>query len=400
MPRILHSYCMRTNHILIVDSAESVRVTLELSLANKGYQIKAVATGEDAVDELGNSHCDIVLMDVGMRGLDGMDLSAWIRREHPNTDVIIMTELAAIEAAADAVRAGALDYLFKPFPDIGLVVSTVQRAREKQQRQSELRHTMKELRRSEQLYHLLTENMDDIVWTMDMNLRNTYMSPSVERMRGYTVSEAMLQRIDETLTKDSLKVALKVFEEELALELLEDKDTLRSQMIELEITCKDDSTKWVEIKTMFMRDEEDRATGILGITHDISERRQAEEALRFSEERFRTVFEHAPDAYFLSDLSGSFIDCNLAAEKVTGYDKGELVGRNWMDMDLVPTEQIPIVAKFLNQCVQGEEVIPTTIPMASKDGSRKRVEIRVHLVTLAGDQMILSACREIIDALS
>ena len=71
--------------------------------------------------------------------------------------VIIMTDLASVEMAADAVRVGALDYLFKPFQDVGLVVSTVRRALHKQQTQNELRHTTEELRKSEQLYRLLTE---------------------------------------------------------------------------------------------------------------------------------------------------------------------------------------------------------------------------------------------------
>ncbi|MCP4679311.1 MAG: PAS domain S-box protein [Deltaproteobacteria bacterium] len=390
---------MKFNSILIVDGEESVRVTLELSLVNKGYRIKTVATGGDAVDELDRNDYDIVLTDVVMQGGDGVSLSTWVRREHPTIDVIIMTDLASVEIAADAVRAGALDYLFKPFPDIGLVVATVQRALEKQQRQSELRQTTEELRKSEQLYRLLTENMSDVVWTMDMNLRNTYMSPSVQRMRGYTVSEAIMQRIDELLTPASIKVALKVFEEELSLELMEDKDTSRFQMIELEVTCKDGSTKWAEVRMMFMRDEEGRATGILGITHDITERRQAEEALRFSEERFRTIFEHAPDAYFLNDLSGRFIDCNLAAEKLTGYDKAELLGRNWMEVDLLLRDQILIMAELLKQCAQGVDVSPAIVVFNNKDGSRKRVEIRAHLVILAGEQMSFTTGREIIDAL-
>ncbi|MBJ2163285.1 PAS domain S-box protein [Acidovorax sp. IB03] len=63
------------------------------------------------------------------------------------------------------------------------------------------------LRLSEERHRFVADNVPDAIWTMDLHGRNTYVSPSVERMRGYTVTEAMQQTIDEALTPASAKIA-------------------------------------------------------------------------------------------------------------------------------------------------------------------------------------------------
>ncbi len=131
--------------ILVVDDEESVRVLLELMLTHKGHHVHVVSNAEEAIREVSRAEYRVVLTDIRMPGMDGMDFSAWIRREHPGIDVIIMTAFASIETAAEAVRLGAFDYLLKPFPDIALVASTVERAIEKQQTELELKQTIKDL---------------------------------------------------------------------------------------------------------------------------------------------------------------------------------------------------------------------------------------------------------------
>ena len=114
---------------------------------------------------------------------------------------------------------------------------------------------------SEKRYRLLADNASDIIWTMDMSLRLTYESPSVTRIRGYTPQEAMAQTMEETLTPASLEIAGKALVEELAIEGMEQKDLSRSRTLELEHTCKDGSTVWLEVTTTFLRDDDNLARG-------------------------------------------------------------------------------------------------------------------------------------------
>jgi PAS domain S-box-containing protein len=132
------------------------------------------------------------------------------------------------------------------------------------------------LRESENRYRLLAENVTDVIWITDLDLRYTYVSPSVMRLRGVTAEEAIRENIEETLTLSSLQVARKALAEELSNEANPQKDPFRSRTLELEQKCKDGSTVWTEVSASFLRDPEGRPSGLLGVTRDISERKQAE----------------------------------------------------------------------------------------------------------------------------
>ena len=144
------------------------------------------------------------------------------------------------------------------------------------------------LRESERRYRLLAENVTDVIWTMDMNLQSIYTSPSVMRLRGYSAEEAMAQTLEEALTPASFEVAAKAFEEELAIESTPQKDLFRTRALELEVIRKDGSTVWTEVRITVLRDPDGRPVGILGVTRDITERKQMEQQLR-QQERLAAV---------------------------------------------------------------------------------------------------------------
>jgi len=132
------------------------------------------------------------------------------------------------------------------------------------------------LRQSEERYRLLAENASDLIWTMDLNLRYTYISPSVERMRGYKAEEVIGTRVSETITPTSLEAIGKAFVEEMALENGKQEDLFRSRTLEAEMYCKDGSTVWTEIMLTFLHDRDGSPVGIMGVSRDISERKRME----------------------------------------------------------------------------------------------------------------------------
>ncbi|MDP2896701.1 MAG: PAS domain S-box protein [bacterium] len=132
------------------------------------------------------------------------------------------------------------------------------------------------VRESERRYRLLAENATDLLWTTDMNLRLTYISPSVTRIRGYAVDEAMSLRLDQIMTPRSYELAMKTLKEELAAEQTSRRPEGWSRTLELEHICKDGSTMWSEAKMTFLRDQDGQPIGILGVTRDITERKHAE----------------------------------------------------------------------------------------------------------------------------
>ncbi|MBM4446818.1 MAG: PAS domain S-box protein [Chloroflexi bacterium] len=141
------------------------------------------------------------------------------------------------------------------------------------------------LRASEVRYRLLAENVRDVIWAMDMDLRFIYVSPSVKYLGGRTAEEVMSMSIGQLLTLSSQELAMKTFAEELVMANVTPLDPTRSRTLEVEILRRDGSTLWVELKMNFMRDPAGRAIGILGVMRDISERKKAEEERREFEQK-------------------------------------------------------------------------------------------------------------------
>ncbi len=139
------------------------------------------------------------------------------------------------------------------------------------------------LRESEKKYRLVVDNMADVITVMDLNLRFTYVSPSVIRLRGYTAEEVMAQTLEQIMTPESLQIVARVVEEEMKMEASGTADPGRTRILELEEYKKDGSTVWLENRLSSFRDKEKKLVGIIALSYDITERKQAERALEESE---------------------------------------------------------------------------------------------------------------------
>ena len=183
------------------------------------------------------------------------------------------------------------------------------------------------LHESDWKYKLIADNTADTIWMRDMNLRLLYVNPSVARMSGYTVEEALNLGLADAMTPESLERALKTFKEVMSLETEGKGDPKAVHTIELEQICKDGSTMWGENIISILRDENNKPTGILGITRDITERKRAGEALSENESRFRGFIEQAPVAILVS-RKGTCMYVNQKFAQIFGLQSvEESVGR-------------------------------------------------------------------------
>jgi PAS domain S-box-containing protein/putative nucleotidyltransferase with HDIG domain len=149
---------------------------------------------------------------------------------------------------------------------------------------------------SEVRYRLIAERAADAMWTVDMNMRPTYVSPSITGLLGYSVQEAMAKPMQEIFTPDSFKLVTELLEEELSIENREQKGLAKSRTLELELIRNDGSLVPVEVKYTFLRDVQARPVEVLAIARDISERKQEQEEAKRNTERLITAMEHAIQA--------------------------------------------------------------------------------------------------------
>lgn len=220
------------------------------------------------------------------------------------------------------------------------------------------------LRKSEERFRLLAENAKDAIWTMDMDFQYTYLSPYVKQILDYTPEEYMAKPLKATMTAASVELCRRVFAEEMEIEAKNDKDPLRSRTFEVDHLHRNGKTVPVEIKMTFIRNDAGQAIGILGYTRDIADRRQTEEMLRKSEEKFRFLAEHMNDNVFTMDMNLKTTYVSRSMEKLLGFTPEER-----MKQDIA--EQVAPASMKLIEQILTEELKREQTGLADPDRSRK-----------------------------
>ncbi len=148
----------------------------------------------------------------------------------------------------------------------------------------------------------------------------------------------------------------------------------------------------VRSKTSFISGKNYRIVSIRNLT----EQKQTESELYASRERFKVLFENAPDAYFIYDLKGTLIDGNAAAERLTGYQREDLIGKELLRSGLVPRIELSRAARLIAQSNRGEPVSPAEMTITRKDGKKVNVEVQSVSTTLLGSKrVVLAIARDI-----
>lgn len=117
--------------VLVVDDEDGLRTIISQVLTESGYEVTTASSGEVALEIFRESPFPIVMTDIFMGEMTGVELLHEIKDLEPNTQVVIMTSNASLESATAALRSGAYDYLQKPFEDLDSISAVIDRAAEK-----------------------------------------------------------------------------------------------------------------------------------------------------------------------------------------------------------------------------------------------------------------------------
>jgi PAS domain S-box-containing protein len=136
-------------------------------------------------------------------------------------------------------------------------------------------------------------------------------------------------------------------------------------------------------------------SSIMVLATVIEERRQADVRLRNREQRLGTLFELAPDAFYVTDVTGTIVDGNRAAQELIGYAREELVGRNFLALNLLHPNEVSRAEAFLARSAAGVPTGPDEFFLRRKDGFQVPVEIRTVPANISGEALVLGIVRDI-----
>ena len=221
------------------------------------------------------------------------------------------------------------------------------------------------LRRSEERYRLLAENISDVIGLYDLGTNAVYVSPSVQQLRGYTPAEMIARPMMDQLAPGSRDLAMRVFQEEMEMERSGRADPARSRTVEFEVLCKDGTTVWTESKLTAVRDSSGSLTGFVAVSRDITERKRVEETLRNTSQTLRTLIDASVLAIVALDRDGRVTLWNNAATRMFGWSAQEVLGRPF---PAVPEDRRAEFEDGRVRSQAGEDVVYET-QRRRKDGS-------------------------------
>ncbi|MDD5503662.1 MAG: PAS domain S-box protein, partial [Candidatus Thermoplasmatota archaeon] len=150
---------------------------------------------------------------------------------------------------------------------------------------------------------------------------------------------------------------------------IETKDPNFSRQLEHRMIYADGGTGYISVRFFIVKDKSGRTVKTYGVNQDITEQKKAEESLKDSEEKFRTLYESARDAIVLIDMDGKITDVNPAAHNIYGISREALVGKSFMELDFLKEEELPKLAEMFGRYLNGENVesLETTIRVEDED---------------------------------
>jgi diguanylate cyclase (GGDEF)-like protein/PAS domain S-box-containing protein len=307
------------------DPLDTELVQANLAEGGIACEIVRVQTREEFEASLMNGDFDLVLSDYSLPSFDGLSALELAKEIRPEVPFILVSGAIGEERAIEALKSGATDYVLKQ--RLERLVPAVRRAVREAEERTERRRAEEALGRSEERYRTLVEQIPAVTYIDPVDSPDTslYTSPQVEEMLGYTPEEWQKEKLwPKRLHPDDR-------ERVLAADERFEKEGEERFGEEYRLLAKDGSVVWVREEAVLVRDGEGKPLFWQGVFYDVTERKEAEEASRRSEERYRNMVEEQTELVcrFLPDLTLTFT--NDAYRRYFGKSSEELVGSRFLD---------------------------------------------------------------------
>jgi PAS domain S-box-containing protein len=338
--------------VLLVDDESSF---LDLSLIYLGkykdLEASCRATAIDAMEVILEQRPDVIVSDYQMPGMDGMDLLKEIRRRGIDIPFILFTGKGREEVAIEALNNGADFYLQKggdPKSLFAVLVNAINHLFER--RKAELA-----LRESEERYRVLSENVRDYMWYMNLDMEIEYVSPSVKDVLGYTQEEYCGIPMEDLLTEESLETAIEARDKMIESGKAWGKASGSSESYVMKMVHRNGSIRLIEHRITFLKNKYGNHQGFIGVALDVTERVRQEEEMLASREILSQIIQGTLIPTFVIDGEHRVTHWNQAAEEITGMLAKDVLGTRdqWRAFYM---EDRPVMADLILEEATDEEI--------------------------------------------
>ena len=355
----------RSLRLLIVEDSEDDCTLIVRSLQRGGYkpEYERVDTMEALTAALGSSVFDLVICDHNLPGFNSLTAMQLIKRQGHDTPFIIVSRSIGEELAVEAMKAGAADYVLTN--NLARLVPAVERELADVEERSRRKRAEESLEESEARFRRLAENAQDLIYRYRLKPTRgfEYVSPAATAITGYTPEEHYA-------------------DPDLGFKIVhpDDRGLLQSALtlqvaspapLSLRWRRKDGKVIWTEQRNVPIRDNTGEIIAIEGIARDITQRKEAEEALRKGEERYRTIVENSGGMIYNIRLeddqqSGTLEFLSNQVESLLGYKPEEFMRDRTLWSRIVHEEDFPRLAEQSTQLLEGKKPVTRTYRVRHK----------------------------------
>jgi phosphoserine phosphatase RsbU/P len=302
--------------LLVEDNADDVFFLRNMldKVTGTRFQLETVPTLADSITRLAAGNIDVVMVDLTLPDSTGLDTFNSIKIHARDVPIIILSGTDDEKLALNAVHAGAEDYLVKGRVDCQLISRAIIYALERTE-------ARKAVVKAEEKFRSIFENSIAGIFQTSPDGRYLNVNPALARIYGYSSQEELMGRISDIarlLYVDPARRAEFV-------RLMQEQGVVKD--FESQIYRKDGSVIWISENARAVRDSQGQILYYEGAVEDITARKEAEEKLRFSETRFRSVWQNSSDGMRLTDELGIMLAVNPSFCEIVGMRPDELVGR-------------------------------------------------------------------------
>jgi len=352
--------------ILIVEDVPTDAELMKRELKKGGilFTSRLVETKEGFLRELKEFTPDIILSDYKMPQFDGMTALSLTKEFAPNIPFIIVTGSMNEETAVACMKAGAADYVIKDH--LARVSLAVKGALGNKQVREEKERLQEALWTSAREWRTTFDALNYPVALMNLDRNIRRCNKAMANLLGKPFSEIIGRNCCELMHSKSEPI------EGCPVERMRETQERETLLLTLK-------ERWFDIVADPVFDENKNFVGAVHIISDITENKRAEEALRESEEKYRTILEAIEEGYFEVDIAGNFTFFNDSLCKMLGYSKDEMMGMN--NRQYMDKENAQKVFQAFNQVyTTGEPHLSFDWEILRKDGVKRFIESSVSMI--------------------